>query len=69
MANKKADRAGFRALGHAVVQKYIDLYPTWVLLEILKMPNPLDPKNGDKYPKVKSIDQVCRARLAAKSSS
>jgi hypothetical protein len=53
----------FRERGSIVVQKYIDLFPTWVQLDILRTVNPLDSEHGHNFVKIKSIDeQRCKVQ-------
>ena len=54
MTSKRTQRERYRLGGRAVVQEYINLFPTWVLLDISRGP---DPTNQQKYKKVKNL--VC----------
>lgn len=59
MKNKRKNRENFLISGGKIVQKYIDLYPTWVLLDILAMPNPLHSKYGEGFKKSKVLNETC----------
>lgn len=52
----------FRKHAFLVVQKYVDLFPTWVGMDMLEPNNPLDPANKNKYHQVRRIDQQCLAQ-------
>jgi len=46
-----------------VVQRYIDLFPTWVGIDMLNPYNPLNPANADKYHQVKKLNPAfCKDR-------
>lgn len=59
MATKRDNRALFHANGVQVVQHYINLFPTWVITDVLAPNNPLDHRNFHKYPRVSQLDQQC----------
>jgi hypothetical protein len=61
MVGKRINRPLFRSLGNKVVQKYIDRYPTWVLVDILERPNPIHPVYGKKFKKIDSLNETCIA--------
>ena len=70
MVGKKTNKVYFRSQGNRVVQRYIDRYPTWVLLDILAQPSPLDAVYGHRYKKVETLDAQCvQRRKAAKQSN
>lgn len=62
MASKRENRSRFHANGVKVVQLYIDLFPTWVITDLLAPNNPLDPRNKHKFPRATELDQQCLAR-------
>ncbi len=45
-----------------VVQRYVDLYPTWVGMDMLHPYNPLSPENAKKYHQVRELNEnFCKA--------
>lgn len=46
-----------------VVQRYIDLFPTWVGIDMLTPYSPFNPDNSKKYQKVKTLDEVYCPKL------
>jgi len=38
-----------------VVQRYVDLFPTWVGMDMLNPYNPLNPANAEKYHQVRAL--------------
>ena len=42
-----------------VVQKYVDLFPTWVGMDMLNPYNPFNPANAAKYHQVKALNATC----------
>jgi hypothetical protein len=63
MDNKREHRDLFQANGAKVVQKYVDLFPTWVQVDVLKPNNPLDPKNFEAFPRVHKLNERCVAMV------
>jgi hypothetical protein len=57
MLSKRTQRERYRLGGRAVVQEYINLFPTWVLLDISRGPDPI---NKSEYKKVWQINPACR---------
>lgn len=55
MQTKRENRTKFLAEGAVVVQKYINLFPTWVLTDILTSPNPM----RSVYAKVGTLNRTC----------
>jgi hypothetical protein len=49
----------FRMNGHLIIQKYINLFPTWVEIDIMEATNPLSVIYGDHYKKIKQLNQTC----------
>jgi hypothetical protein len=68
MKSKRDNREAFHANGVRVVQHYINLFPTWVETDILAPNNPLDSKNGHKYPKMHSLNRRCLRKGERKSA-
>jgi len=56
---KRDHRAAFHRNGVQVVQHYIDLYPTWVVTDVLSPNNPLDHRNFEKYPRLTVLNETC----------
>jgi hypothetical protein len=46
-----------------VVQRYIDLFPTWVNLDLVNATSPFNESNFERYPKVRQLDQQCLHRV------
>jgi hypothetical protein len=59
MSFKKRNATHFRLSGNKVVQKYIDLFPTWVQTDLKRKPNPLDKTYGKNYQKIKDLNSTC----------
>ena len=59
MGTKRDNRAQFHANGVQVVQRYIDLFPTWVITDVLAPNNPLDSRNFHRYPKAHALNRRC----------
>lgn len=55
----RGNAAVFRKHAFLVVQKYVDLFPTWVGMDMLDPNNPLDPKNKDKFKQIRSLNASC----------
>lgn len=49
----------FRKHAFMVVQKYVDLYPTWVGMDMLDVNNPLDSRNDNKFKQVTQLNSSC----------
>jgi hypothetical protein len=69
MDNKREHRDLFQANGAKVVQKYVDLFPTWVQVDVLKPNNPLDPKNFEAFPRVRKLNEKCVALVRGTQNS
>lgn len=61
MGNKRENRTAFEQRGNTVVQRYIDLFPTWVVLDVLGANNPLDFRNSGLHRKVFQLNATCVA--------
>jgi hypothetical protein len=59
MENKRNNRTFFEQNGYAVVQRYIDYFPTWVVLDVLGVNNPLDFRNLGIHTTVFSLNSEC----------
>jgi hypothetical protein len=59
MVGKRVNRPLFKSSGNRVVQKYIDRFPTWVLVDILEKPSPVHPVYGKRYQKIESLNGTC----------
>ena len=59
MAGKRLNRANFHRNGVHVVQHYVNLFPTWVVTDVVSATNPLVPANDKKYRKVMTVNQTC----------
>jgi hypothetical protein len=62
MENKRNNRTFFEQNGYAVVQRYIDYFPTWVVLDVLGVNNPLDFRNLGIHTTVFSLSAECVAK-------
>ena len=58
MRSKRTQRQRYRRGGRVVVQTYIDLFPTWTLLDISSGP---DPRGKREYKKVLGAESECAA--------
>lgn len=56
---KRKDPGKFRANGFEIVQKYAELFPSWVLWDIVVKTDPLSPRNKLRYKKVYSLNDTC----------
>ena len=63
IATKRTNRKDFLKNGFDMVDKYVALFPTWTILDILRSPNPLDRLHGRKYSKSKILDANCTANM------
>lgn len=63
MSTKRDNRALFHANGVKVVQQYIDLFPTWVVVDVLVPNNPLDYRNYAMFRRVSSLNTTCLAQF------
>jgi len=54
----------FRKHAFLVVQKYVDLFPTWVGMDMLEPNNPLSVANADKFRQVTNLNQTCLLELS-----
>ena len=62
MDSKRENRKLFQINGQKVVQHYVNLFPTWVEMDVLKPNNPLDIKrNGLKFPRILELNPKCVA--------
>ena len=59
LSSKRQHRTLFHANGVAVVQRYIDLFPTWVATDVLAPNNPLDRRNFKRFPKITALNETC----------
>eukprot|EP01038_Epipyxis_sp_PR26KG_P011628 gene11628-15575_t len=59
MIDKRKNRTVFRLHGRAVVAKYMELFPTWTLPEILNRPNPLSRQYGKGFKKSAHLNHTC----------
>jgi hypothetical protein len=59
LSNKKANRKLYREKGRHVHERYKNLFPTWVLEDIRREPNPLDRSSSRKFTRSKGIDMQC----------
>eukprot|EP01039_Chlorochromonas_danica_P008108 gene8108-8947_t len=50
MHNKRYHRELFRANAAIVLQKYVEFFPSWVSIEVIRPNNPLDGRNRNLYP-------------------
>lgn len=55
----RGNAAVFRKHAFLIVQKYVDLFPTWVGMDMLEPNNPLDPKNEKKFFQIRSVNNTC----------
>jgi hypothetical protein len=62
MENKRNNRTFFEQNGYAVVQRYIDYFPTWVVLDVLGVNNPLDFRNLGVHTTLFSLNAECVAK-------
>lgn len=63
IATKRTNRKQFLKDGFAMVDKYINLFPTWTIVDIIRSPNPLDKLHGRKYYKSKKLDDSCSSAV------
>jgi hypothetical protein len=63
MSLKRSKRTLFRSEGFAVVQRYIDLFPTWVLLDVAYKPNPRSKQSRGRYPMNFEYNASCAANF------
>ncbi len=63
MSTKRDNRPLFHANGVKVVQQYIDLFPTWVVVDVLAENNPLDYRNYAMFRRVSTLNTTCVAQL------
>jgi hypothetical protein len=61
IATKRTNRREFLKKGFQMVDKYVNLFPTWTIIDITRSPNPLDRYHGRKHPKSKKINATCVA--------
>jgi hypothetical protein len=59
IASKRTNKKEFLKQGFMMVDKYVNLFPTWTILDITRSPNPLDRLHGRKYVKSKKLDANC----------
>jgi len=59
MTSKRTQRERYRLGGRAVVQEYINRFPTWVLLDISRGPDPTAQSSGHRFIKVTSLAENC----------
>ena len=64
MSTKRDNRALFHANGVKVVQQYINLFPTWVEVDVLAPNNPLDYRNYAMFRRISYLNDTCVTRLA-----
>jgi hypothetical protein len=62
MAFKRNNRVDFRTEGFNVVQRYINLFPTWVHLDVSYKPNPLSKGNKRIFPRNVRLNSTCLAQ-------
>lgn len=61
IAGKRTNRKEFLRKGFQMVDRYVNLFPTWTILDISRAPNPLDSYHGRRYVKSKQINSTCLA--------
>jgi hypothetical protein len=54
----------FRRHAFLVVQKYVDLFPTWVGMDMLEPNNPFSETNAKKFRQVINLNQTCLFALS-----
>lgn len=54
----------FRKHAFLVVQKYVDLFPTWVGMDMLEPNNPLSVTNANNFRQVINLNQTCLLELS-----
>lgn len=59
IATKRTNRREFQRKGFQMVDKYVNLFPTWTIIDITRGPNPLDRYHGRKHAKSKNINATC----------
>jgi hypothetical protein len=59
IATKRTNKKEFLKQGFMMVDKYVNLFPTWTILDITRSPNPLDRLHGRKFVKSKELDANC----------
>lgn len=59
LMEKRSQLNHFRFKGGRMVTHYINMFPTWTLLDILYYPNPLRPENRLKYRRLNNVSSSC----------
>mmetsp|Transcript_7988 Transcript_7988/g.13276 ORF Transcript_7988/g.13276 Transcript_7988/m.13276 type:complete len:386 (+) Transcript_7988:142-1299(+) len=65
----RGNAAVFRKHAFIVVQKYVDLFPTWVGMDMLNPNNPLDPANAKKFKQVRNGEAAQNANYTTCASA
>jgi len=61
LENKRSNRTDYRIRAQNVNNRYLQLFPTWVLRDIVRTINPLDKKYGNNYNKFTTYGSHCPA--------